>query len=181
MVTSEWIQRNSPWYAVALWHTSLILAIFALLCATQEQMLLIKMRIAFERAFSDHGTDKEGSRKYTLEDSSELERLSRFLFSAPEPCKSASRPTDEESGSVPNQNRIRSVNLSLDRKLSNQMMFLWQCPLLLMSYSWVLFIIALTLHVIQPPLGAWNNQAKVRASRNQRLPLKLTCLHSRWQ
>ena len=56
---------------------------------------------------------------------------------------------------------LQMVNRS---RRSKVMMFLWQCPIMLMSYSWALFIVALTLHVLRPFLlrQVWNDDSKVR-------------------
>ncbi|KAF2650658.1 hypothetical protein K491DRAFT_608412 [Lophiostoma macrostomum CBS 122681] len=36
------------------------------------------------------------------------------------------------------------------RKISRSMLWVWQCPAMLMSYSWVLFLIGYALHVLSP-------------------------------
>ena len=48
---------------------------------------------------------------------------------------------------------------------SNLMMFVWQCPLMLMSYSWASAVGALTLFLIQPFINhsAWGDDSKVVA------------------
>jgi hypothetical protein len=48
-------------------------------------------------------------------------------------------------------------------KPSKIMAFIWQCPVMLMSYSWASFVIALTLYILQPFIErhAWGDEAKV--------------------
>lgn len=43
------------------------------------------------------------------------------------------------------------------------MVFIWQCPTMLMSYSWAIFMIALTLHVLKPLIRRepWDDSSKI--------------------
>lgn len=36
------------------------------------------------------------------------------------------------------------------REISSRMVWMWQCPVMLMSYSWVLFLVGYGLHVLKP-------------------------------
>jgi len=36
------------------------------------------------------------------------------------------------------------------RQISRRMLWVWQCPTMLMSYSWVLFLVGYALHVLTP-------------------------------
>jgi hypothetical protein len=37
-----------------------------------------------------------------------------------------------------------------ERRISLRMIWMWQCPVMLMSYSWVLFLVGYGLHVLKP-------------------------------
>jgi hypothetical protein len=36
------------------------------------------------------------------------------------------------------------------RRISRRMLWIWQCPTMLMSYSWVFFLVGYALHVLTP-------------------------------
>ncbi|KAI1370823.1 hypothetical protein F4677DRAFT_437309 [Hypoxylon crocopeplum] len=36
------------------------------------------------------------------------------------------------------------------RRISSRMLWIWQCPMMLMSYSWVLFLVGYALHLLTP-------------------------------
>ncbi|KAI2620766.1 hypothetical protein GGS26DRAFT_307639 [Hypomontagnella submonticulosa] len=45
------------------------------------------------------------------------------------------------------------TNLSVKpalRRISSRMLWIWQCPMMLMSYSWVLFLVGYALHLLTP-------------------------------
>ncbi|KAK4505917.1 hypothetical protein PRZ48_003882 [Zasmidium cellare] len=169
MVTSDYVQSNTVWYAASLWNASLILAIFALIAAGQEQMLLTKMRAAFDRAFPHFGSDSGLQTPLRTQqrsmDDDDYHVLKLFLFS-PQHYGKIDRTTSRapRSNDVELQNAPTSTVESRTTPewfLSKTMMFLWQCPLAFLSYSWVCFIAAFTLHTIHPPLTSWNEHAKV--------------------
>ncbi|KAH6645123.1 hypothetical protein BKA67DRAFT_542100 [Truncatella angustata] len=41
-------------------------------------------------------------------------------------------------------------NNTFGRRRSNKMLWFWQCPIMLMNYSWVLFLLGYTLHLLTP-------------------------------
>ncbi|KAI1760087.1 hypothetical protein GGR53DRAFT_526516 [Hypoxylon sp. FL1150] len=48
---------------------------------------------------------------------------------------------------------LSGADLSDKRRLcriSNRMLWIWQCPIMLMSYSWVLFLVGYALHLLTP-------------------------------
>ena len=49
-------------------------------------------------------------------------------------------------------------------KLSPMMLFVWQAPMMFMSYSWAMFLLALLLHVIRPLIEGhmWGDDLKVK-------------------
>jgi hypothetical protein len=51
-----------------------------------------------------------------------------------------------------------------DRRVSKKMLWVWQCPTMLMSYSWVFFLVGYALHVLTPifDVSQANVSAKVR-------------------
>jgi hypothetical protein len=46
-----------------------------------------------------------------------------------------------------------------ERRISRKMLWVWQCPTMLMSYSWVLFLVGYALHVLNPVFDP--SQAKI--------------------
>ena len=58
-------------------------------------------------------------------------------------------------------NKFSQLEHSLAAK---NMLYVWQSPLMLMSYSWVTFLVALTVHVCTPLIRyrGWNDGVKVR-------------------
>ncbi len=51
------------------------------------------------------------------------------------------------------------------RRISKRMLWIWQCPVMLMSYSWVLFLVGYALHVLTPVFGP--SQAEVSSKVSQ--------------
>jgi hypothetical protein len=53
-----------------------------------------------------------------------------------------------------------SLSVELEpRRISRRMLWVWQCPTMLMSYSWVFFLVGYALHVLTPVFGP--SQAEV--------------------
>jgi hypothetical protein len=55
------------------------------------------------------------------------------------------------------------ISLLKDSGPNLNMLYIWQSPMMLMSYSWVAFILALTLHVLTPLIRGhtWGSGTKV--------------------
>lgn len=47
---------------------------------------------------------------------------------------------------------------SASPSISNNMVFIWQTPLMLMGWSWISFVLALTLHIVRPLCAALQNE-----------------------
>ena len=132
------------WYARALFYNSLVLAITALVAVTQESVLLDDLRNNYASVFAAK----------LRSNPADVQSMLALLMTS-----SAYDLGGRES--ITTQELLEIFNASRRSKL---MMFLWQCPTMLMSYSWTLFIIALTLHVLRPFLlrQAWSDDSKVR-------------------
>jgi hypothetical protein len=69
----------------------------------------------------------------------------------------------------PNLARQRITRLTNSRKFGAQYylaLYFWQCPSMQMSYAWVSFFLALTIHVCQPMIalvqrGQWTDNTRV--------------------
>lgn len=125
--------ENTAWIATAMWYSSLLLAIIALITSTQQSTLLQTASI---------------DRRSTTSSVDDIQRHLRFLLASPKKA-----PT-----SIPSTNRL-TPRSDLERNILTNvqasqpswfMLFYWQCPMMLMSYSWVAFLLALTLHVCAP-------------------------------
>lgn len=128
------------WVARGLWYSTLFLSIMALVASTQETTLL----------------DSMGLTKSHLEINSEILQRILSLLLAP---KGPSRTKDKTDVGL-EEGILRDV---AGRRPSWIMLFIWQCPSMLMSYSWVLFVAALTLHVTTPLIERhpWGGPSKV--------------------
>ncbi|KAI2617141.1 hypothetical protein GGR54DRAFT_641246 [Hypoxylon sp. NC1633] len=46
---------------------------------------------------------------------------------------------------------VANLNTKLEpRRISGRMLWIWQCPMMLMNYSWVLFLVGYALHLLTP-------------------------------
>ncbi|KIW64379.1 hypothetical protein PV04_09318 [Phialophora macrospora] len=117
---------ETPWSALALFYSSLLFAIFALIGAAQHSALL--NTIFVNREIGSH---------------SQL-TLTLFLSKArPESTEKTAQSSDERA-------RHASDDQHGDTIISWNMVFVWQFPLMLMRWSWVAFVVVMALHVWKP-------------------------------
>lgn len=55
--------------------------------------------------------------------------------------------------------RVSKSTKGEKRNISRRMLWVWQCPAMLMSYSWVLFLVGFTLHILTPTFNKPQAQA----------------------
>lgn len=127
--------ENSIWGASACWYSSLVFSILGILLSAQQIAVL---KIVGEVPAGD-GPHSRNS----------IERYKPLLIESP-------------------RVKPRAQSLSKDKPLwrpKRSMVFVWQCPIMFMSYSVCLFLAGLTLLVITPlvKLGerGWSAGAKV--------------------
>ena len=169
MVTSK--KQNI--LTILIRYSSLLLAIMALVASTQEDTLLEEMRRAkFRtgnwghhsdysetmtsssrgRSRSKHREAKTGPSRDVLQ--AEITNVLPLFIRPPAPNYAKSSTIDVESMMPFAEPRVMASRL---------MMFTWQCPLMLMSYSWVSFFFALLLYLVEPFIThkAWGDDSKV--------------------
>lgn len=59
------------------------------------------------------------------------------------------------------------------RQSSSRMIWIWQCPTMLMSYSWVLFLVGYALHVLKPVFDPSRTEVSKKVGYNK-YPLQTT-------
>ena len=132
---------DSPWYAEGCFYAALVLSISALIAVSQENVLLSDMRQSYASAIpSISDSCHEDPRHKPPDHFAALEGTISFLIVRQTKTTFSSKKSSAED-------IVEGVQKS---KGSALMMFLWQRPLMLMSYSWVLLVAGLTLHVLRP-------------------------------
>ncbi|KAL2065704.1 hypothetical protein VTL71DRAFT_3374 [Oculimacula yallundae] len=145
----------APWPALALWYCSLLLAIFALITSNQHSALLdsaIGTTISISRQETGSGPMSELGKNKTFS-------LPSFLNpEANLPIMGTPAPEIELA------HTIGLASIGKSRWSLIKSVYIWQCPLMLMSWSWVTFLVAETLHVARPLLwtSAEHNDRKAR-------------------
>lgn len=164
---------DSLWYVRGLWYSSLILAVMALVASTQEDTLLEEMRRARLGSSSAFHSDCICSPCYVAERvrnrNKQNEANPKKVSSMTEPDFVSILPLflrlDYLRGAEFSVVDVESTMPFTENNVvaSNLMIFVWQCPLMLMSYSWASFVGALTLYLMQPFINqkAWNDDSKV--------------------
>lgn len=117
--------ENSFWLVKIFWNWSLMASIFSLISSAQQRLL---------REFpKDTSKDADrGSSRGQPGDSSveEIQALLDLVLSWPPQGDAESKPTE--------------------RPLSFTMIWIWQTPMMLMSYAWLLFLLGYALHLLTP-------------------------------
>lgn len=58
-----------------------------------------------------------------------------------------------------------SVHAKIEpRRISKRMLWVWQCPTMLMNYSWVFFLVGYALHVLSPVFSPWQAEVSSKVS-----------------
>lgn len=52
-----------------------------------------------------------------------------------------------------------------ERRISMMMLWLWQCPMMLMNYSWVFFLVGYALHLLTPVFDPSQAEISITASQ----------------
>lgn len=134
--TLSWPTTASAyWLSELFWYTGLWFSIFALVSFSQQRMI-------------------DQISKVQLKDSSEADskapsRALLLLFLRP-----------QRGGLDLEQGRHMTQHLAFDWRLA----FLWQYPMMMMSYSWVCFLLGYTIYLLSPLLSADDERTRV-ASR----------------
>jgi hypothetical protein len=110
-----------------LWHWSLILSIFALISSAHQRLL---RHLPSDKSCS--GRLESGFQESFDDDKIKL-ALNLFLSPPLPPTGSNNKPPTPPT-----------------REISSRMVWMWQCPVMLMNYSWVLFLVGYGLHVLKP-------------------------------
>ncbi|KAI6080242.1 hypothetical protein F4821DRAFT_266088 [Hypoxylon rubiginosum] len=53
------------------------------------------------------------------------------------------------------------------RRISNRMLWIWQCPMMLMHYSWVLFLVGYALHLLTPVFDPSRSKTSFKVGQTQ--------------
>jgi hypothetical protein len=125
--------EDGYWLATGLWHCSLLLSIWAGISSAQQGWLLVRMP------------------PLQAESASQAD-LRLVLRSVLRQAVDGSLPVCDLSGHV-----------SGKEKIDWNMVYIWQVPIMLMSYAWATFFLALTLHICTPLIegGEWGRDHKV--------------------
>ncbi|MCJ1309993.1 hypothetical protein MMC25_003654 [Agyrium rufum] len=172
---------TTVWYAEALWYTSLVMAIFALIFSALGHTMLEEMRAEYSSAYGTALHDLGASVASALstvptlttsptfmstsKDNGENDHLmSRVITKGPslEDCPEGllsylfyqSSSSLKHQAGKPRMPQQQGATLASNGwRLSRHMLFIWQVPLMLMTWSWAMFNSALTIHVIRPFLA----------------------------
>lgn len=136
------------WVARAMWYCSLSLSIWAIIASLQQNTLL--------SALPPRTVPSEVSKH-------DLDFVTQAILKRP---PHSSLPTNSRESPIP------------PGPASWAMLYVWQSPLMLMSYAWVMFLIALTLHVCTPLIEKhkWGNDTKACSTYLYVLRRTLTAL-----
>lgn len=109
------------WLGQVSWYTSLSLALVAILLSLQQRILLEEISIPTEPS-----------------------HMQRFLHLLIVPTQNLIRTANQNDrdGGLPHTESSYTINWN--------MMFVWQCPMMFVSWSWVCFLVGLVLHVCTP-------------------------------
>ena len=134
MAVFSWTSiEKCSWVARALWYCSLSLSIWAIITSAQHGNLLKSL-------------PQVSSTQPTLR--RDLDYILEAIFHHPR----RQHWTGHRDGPVSSLGITHGI-----------MLFVWQCPMMLMSYAWATFLIALTLYVCTPLINreAWSDDHKV--------------------
>ncbi|KAK6192896.1 hypothetical protein LQW54_013015 [Pestalotiopsis sp. IQ-011] len=117
--------ENSFWLVKIFWNWSLMASIFSLISSAQQ-----RLPGEFPEDTSKD-TDRDSSRGRPSDSSvEEIQALLDPVLSWPSQGDAESKPTE--------------------RPLSFTMIWIWQTPMMLMSYAWLLFLLGCALHLLTP-------------------------------
>ncbi|KAI9164086.1 hypothetical protein HJFPF1_05722 [Paramyrothecium foliicola] len=133
--------EKTLWVAKMLWNWSFFLSTFALISSAHQRLL--------------RHLPKKEEKDCQVEFSDEKIKLALNLFLQPPP-----HPTK-----LPTKNSPEPQH----RRISIKMLWVWQCPTMLMSYSWVLFLVGYALHVLTPVFDSSHSEISSKVAIITRL------------
>ena len=137
MAVFSWTSiEKCSWVARALWYCSLSLSIWAIITSSQQGNLL--------RSLPSVSRTQETSRQ-------DLDYILEAILH-----RSKSQDLGRHRGGAGGSFGVSHY----------VMLCVWQCPMMLMSYAWATFLIALTVYVCTPLINgdAWGDETKVTLS-----------------
>ena len=147
---------NAYWLALAFWYASLILSILAIMLAAQQ--------VAVLQILGKPPTSLTGGYK----EKEEIRRFLPLMLSEDKPSRRrllTGSTLGEDNSSILGKWRPRW-----------KMVFVWQCPMMFLSYSISAFLLGLTLFVCTPLIrnDSWNTSSNVSSALSMALFLLLT-------
>ena len=157
----SWVNIPSPfWLSPALWYCSLFLTMLGILLSAQQITVL---EIIGDPSAMPSKIQQQRCVAALMQ-----------LISKPSKGVSGKRESVRQAR-LPASQRGKLPKLNLEeRDVSWKMVFMWQCPIMFMSYSVCLYLLGLTLYVCSPLIaGEWGPDSNVR-------PLTSSPIHQQW-
>lgn len=131
--------NDTPWPALALWYCSLSLAIFALITSNQHSAL---MDSSLGPPSSNMTNVAPNFGPGTI--------MVVFTTNSPDGNSASIRLSGQPSNDFEKQVTADFALFHSSDWHTKHLVYIWQCPLMLMSWSWVTYLIAQTLHIARP-------------------------------
>ena len=146
--------EKAYWLTHAFWYSSLILSILAILLAAQQLSVLQLLGRPNRQALNDRSDGKADIDRY----------LPMMLSEIPQPYSASERLEPQE--------RLRKWRPRW------KMIFTWQCPIMFMSYSVLLFMAGLTILVCTPLVREkeWETGSNVNLRNAQKDSIQLNMI-----
>ncbi|KAJ5342298.1 hypothetical protein N7541_011422 [Penicillium brevicompactum] len=160
--------EGAPWAAAGLLYASLFLTIGALITGSQHIMFFHKMCPYSTENVADEPCDSAKYNMYLVARAQYLDSLTRswpvlFGLTAGE----AMIPSEEKG----------AQDLLRQRGLNPSMILTWQCPIMLMAWSWVAYTISIVVLISKPFIAPANTDTDQRKVRTYSFPSSRCDLH----
>jgi hypothetical protein len=135
--------KDGYWLAKLLWYCSFFLSTFALISSAQQRLLELIPDFNLKNL--------SAAELSTLGDLVLVESVNSTAAKKLKPCN-GTPDADPEHASQP------------QKEVSQKMIWIWQSPMMLMSWSWVFFLVGYCLYLLTPLIHGlpWNTDSNVR-------------------